>query len=109
MLLHMTTISARPSSRRGLAIASIITGAVAVLMNITFWLIAGAEDGQGLSTAVVLAIVLFYGSVAVGAIAILLGIAAIIFARPKLLGVVGIVLGLVPIIVVAVSPAVQAG
>ena len=109
MLRPMTTTSASNTSRRGLAIASIVVGAVATLMIIGFWLIGGAADGQGLSSAAVLAVVFFYASVVVGAIAVLLGIAAVIFARPRLYGAVGIILGLVPVIVVAVSPSIQAG
>lgn len=108
MLPHMTTTSA-PSTRRVLAIASIVVGAVATLMIIGFWLIGGASDGQGLSNAAILAVVFFYTSIVVGALAVLLGIAAVIFARPRLFGVIGIILGLVPIIVVAVSPSIQAG
>src|SRR4051812_24654600 len=89
MLDHMTTASAPTDSRRGLAIASIVVGALATVMIIGFWLIGGAADGQGLSSAAVLAVALFYASVVVGGIAVLLGIAAVILARPRLLGVVG--------------------
>jgi hypothetical protein len=105
----MTTTSAPANSRRGLAIASIIVGAVATLMIIAFWLIGGASDGQGLSSAAVLAVVFFYASSVVGAVAVLLGIAAVILARPRLDGAIGIILGLVPIIALAVSPSIQAG
>lgn len=105
----MTTNSALSNSRRGLAIAAIAVGAVATLMIIGFWLIGGASDGQGLSNAVVLAVVFYYASVVVGGAAVLLGIAAAIFARPRWFGVIGIVLGLVPIIAVVVYPSIQAG
>ena len=74
-------------------------GAIATLMILGFQLIAAGADGQGLSNAVVIAVVLFYGSVAIGAVAALLGIAAAIFARPRLLGVVAIVLGVIPVFV----------
>ncbi|MGO2049746.1 MAG: hypothetical protein ACTH2E_04715 [Microbacterium sp.] len=105
----MTISSSSSKPRRGLAISSIVAGAVATLMIIGFWLIGGASDGQGLSNATVIAVLFFYASVVVGAIAVLLGVAAIIFSRPRLFGVLGIVLGLVPIVVVAVSTSIQAG
>ena len=99
----MTTNS--PSgSRRGVAIGSVIAGALAAVMIIAFWPIAGGSDGQGLSTGSVLAVLFFYAAPVVGAIAVLLGIIAAIISRSKLLAVVGIVLGVVPIVVVFVSP-----
>ena len=101
----MTTTSAPTAARRGLAIASLVVGVVATLMIIGFWLIGGASDG--LSTAAILAVVSFYASVVVGAAAVLLGIAAMIFARPRIFGAIGIILGLVPIIVVTVSTSLQ--
>lgn len=109
MLPHMITNPARNSSRRGLAVTSIVVGAVATVMIIGFWLIGGASDGQGLSNAAVLAVVFFYASVVVGAVAVILGIAAFIVARPRLYGAIGIILGLVPVIAVLVSLSVQGG
>jgi hypothetical protein len=99
--------AAAVSTRRGLGITAVIMGAIATLMIVGFQVIAAGADGQGLSNAVVIAVVLFYGSVAIGAVAALLGIAAAIFARPRLLGVVAIVLGVIPVVVVTVSPSLQ--
>lgn len=99
----MTTNSPR-GSRRGVAIGSVIAGALATVMIIAFWLIAGGSDDQGLSTGSVLAVLFFYAAPVVGAIAVLLGIVAAIISRSKLLAVVGIVLGVAPIVVVLVSP-----
>lgn len=95
--------------RRGLAIASVVVGATATLMLVGFWILGGASGGQGLSSGVVVAVFFYYASVVVGAISILLGIAAAILSRPRLYGIVGIVLGLVPVIAVAVSFSSQAG
>lgn len=105
----MTTASAPANSRRALGIASVVVGAVATVMILIFWLVGGAADGQGLSNAAILAVLSFYASVVVGAIAILLGAAAIFLAQPRFLGIIGIVLGLVPVIAVAASLAAQAG
>lgn len=105
----MTTSPAPSSSRRGLAISSIIVGAIATLMIIAFWIIGGATEGQGLSNASIAAVVFYYASIPVGAIAVLLGIVAVILARPRVYGIVGIILGLVPIVAVIVSTATQAG
>lgn len=99
----MTTDSTPRPSRRGLAIASIVIGAVAALMIAGFWLSGGGSDGQGLTNAVVLAVLSFYASVVVGAVAVLLGIAAVVVARPRFLGILAIALGLIPIVVVAAS------
>ena len=98
----MTTTS--PSTpRRGLAITAVVLGAVACLMLLGYWLIAGATDGGGLTNGTLLAIVLYYASPVIGGIAVLLGVAAAILSRPRLFGIVGIILGAVPIIVVAMS------
>lgn len=86
-----------------------LVGAVATLMIIGFWAVGGAADGQGLSTATVFAIVSFYASIVVGAVAVMLGIAALVFARPRLFGVIAIVLGLIPVIAVAASLSAHAG
>ncbi|MFY9714951.1 MAG: hypothetical protein WAK00_15900 [Microbacterium sp.] len=103
----MTTTS--PSStRRGLAITSLVLGAVASLMILGYWLIGGSSD-QGLTNAVVLAVLFFYASVIVGAVAVILGIAAVIFSRPRLFGAIAIVLGAVPVVAVLVALAAQAG
>ncbi|MCS3842079.1 hypothetical protein [Microbacterium sp. AK031] len=99
----MMTDPAPHSSRRGLAITSIVVGAVATLMIIAFWTVGRAVDGQGLTDAAVLVVISFYASVIVGAVAVLLGIAAVVLSRPRLLGVIAIVLGLFPIVAVAVS------
>lgn len=105
----MTGPSAPPRSRRGLGIASLVVGAVATLMIIAFWVVGAAVDGQGLSGGAVLAVLFFYASVVVGAVAVLLGIVAMVVARPRVYGALGAILGLVPVIVVLVSTAVQAG
>lgn len=102
------TNTAPSSSRRGLATASIVVGAVATLMIIGYWTIGGATDGQGLSTGSVLAVFFFYASVVVGIVAIVLGIVAALRSRPRYLGIVGIILGLVPAVAVAVATAAQA-
>ncbi|WP_420113439.1 hypothetical protein [Pseudactinotalea sp.] len=99
----MTTTPARSNSRRGLAIASIIVGAVATLMIIAFWIIGGATGGQGLSDASIAAVVFYYASLPVGVVAVLLGIAAVIVARLRVYGVLGVVLGLVPIVAVVAT------
>lgn len=108
MLASMSTHAPR-NTRRGLAIASIAVGGIATLMIIGFWLIGAASDGQGLSSAAVLAVLLYYGSAVVGVVGVLLGIAAIVFSRPRLFGVVGAVLGAVPLVVIAVAPSLAAG
>lgn len=105
----MTTTPARSNSRRGLAIASIIVGAIATLMIIAFWIIGGATEGQGLSNASIAAVVFYYASLPVGAVAVLLGIAAVIVARPRAYGVLGIILGVVPIVAVIVATLTQGG
>jgi len=99
----MTTASTPSSNRRGLAISSIIVGALATLMMIAFWIIGGATEGQGLSNAGITAVVFYYASLPVGAVAVLLGIAAIILARPKAYGVLGIIFGLVPVVAVVAT------
>ena len=97
------TTNSPSSSRRGLAISSVVAGALATVMIVAFWLIAGGSDGQGLSTGSVLAVLFFYAAPVIGAIAVLLGIVAAIISRSKLLAIVGIVLGAVPIVAVLVS------
>lgn len=97
------TTNSPSSSRRGLAISSVVTGALAAVLIIAFWLIAGGSDGQGLSTGSVLAVLFFYAAPVVGAIAVLLGIVGAIISRSKLLAIVGIALGAVPIVTVLVS------
>lgn len=109
MLPHVTTTPAPAPSRRGLAIVATVVGALATVMIVGFWLIGGTADGQGLSSAAVVAVVLFYASAAVGIAAVFLGIAAVTLARPRRSGVISICLGLVPIIVVAVATSIQAG
>lgn len=108
MLTCMSTHTPQ-NTRRGLAVASIVVGALGALMIIGFWLIGAASDGQGLSNGVVVAVLLFYGSVAVGVAAILLGIAAIALSRPRWLGVIGAVLGAVPLVVIGVAPSFPVG
>lgn len=78
-------------------------------MILGFWIIGNASDGQGLSSGAVLAVLFFYASVIVGAIAVLLGIAAVIVSRLRLFGVIAIILGAVPVVAVVVTLAVQAG
>jgi len=108
-LFRMTSGSKPNSNRRGLAITSIIVGALATLMIIAFWIIGGATEGQGLSNASIAAVVFYYASLPVGAVAVLFGIAAVIVARPKAYGVLGIILGVVPIVAVIVATLTQGG
>jgi hypothetical protein len=103
----MTTHSAPRTSRRGLAITSVIVGALATAMMLCFWIIGPAADGQGLSGAAVLAVVCYYASMVVGVVGVLLGLIAVIVARPRYLGILGTVLSLVPIIAGVVAPAMQ--
>lgn len=107
-VLRMTT-NAPSSSRRGLAITSVVLGAVATLMILGFWIIGSALDGQGLSNGAVLAVLSFYASVVVGAAAVLVGIAAVIVSRPRILGIVGFILGAVPVVGFFVTMAAQSG
>lgn len=95
------TTNSPTAPRRGLAISSVITGALATMMIIAFWIIAGGAEG--LSTGVVLAVVFYYAAPIVGAIAVLLGIVAAIISRSKLLAIVGIALGVIPIVAVLVA------
>lgn len=106
-VLRMTP-NAPSSSRRGLAITSVVLGAVATLMILGYWLIGGASD-QGLTSAALLAVVFFYASVVVGAVAIVLGIAAVIASRPRVFGAIAIILGAVPIVWFFVAMAAQSG
>lgn len=110
--LHRMTTSPEPTRPRlGLAISAIVLGVIAAAMMLGFWLVGSSSDGQGLTTAAVFAVFSYWLSPVIGGVAVLLGVAAIIFSRPRplVLGAIGIILGAVPIVVVAFSASSLAG
>lgn len=72
-------------------------------MILIAWIAIKATADGGLSSAAIYAVLFYYASAFVGGIAILVGIAAAIFARPRILGIIGIVFGAVPIVAVAAA------